>query len=252
MQKVTSVDFGEPLPKLDSRFVHIWSSHYHQIVSLIPIQSPVLEIGTGYGVLAAGLSLLSGKKVWTTEHPSRNYLTSPSYRRFLKEYGIDIVCNDLTEGLPFKKDSFQQVYLCDVVEHFPADTIPTILREVFRILRPGGDLVLSTPNLNRLSGLFRFLAGHSVNPPLEVRKIGETFDHIRELAPKEAIRLLKKNGFQPETCHFSINPYFTADAFGEDNIFSSRMTKVINILTGLIIRMVPRAGDEMYISSKKS
>ena len=251
MHKVSEIDFGEPLHELDSRFVQIWSSHYAKIVEMVPVKAPVLEIGTGYGVLAAGLSMLSGERITTTEHPSRTYLASPSYRSFLEKFRIDIVAHDLKEGLPFKKNSFQQVYLCDVIEHFPPDSIPSILTEIFRVLYPGGNLILSTPNLNRLSGFFRFLAGYSINPPLEVSKVGDTFGHIRELAPKEALRLLTKSGFQPKTCNFSTNPYFTADAFGEDNIFSPKMARIVNNLTGMLIRIMPRIGDEMYILAQR-
>ncbi len=251
MQRVSEIDFGEPLPDLDTRFIQTWSSHYRHIVNLAPIRFPVLEIGAGYGVLAAGLNLLSGKRVWTTEHPSRSYLNSPSYRSFLEAHDICVIGHDLMEGLPFKHSSFQQVYLCDVIEHFPAKSMLPVLGEICRVLCPGGTLILSTPNLNRLSCLFRFLAGYTVNPPLEVRKIGQTYDHIRELAPQEALRLLAKAGFQPRICRFSINPYFTRDAFGEDNIFSSKTARLINLLTKLMIRIIPRMGDEMYILSRK-
>jgi 2-polyprenyl-3-methyl-5-hydroxy-6-metoxy-1,4-benzoquinol methylase len=251
MQRVSEIDFGEPLPQLDDKFVRVWSSHYAKIAGMTQVKPPILEIGTGYGVLAAGLGLISGGRVCSTEHPSRSYLTSASYLSFLNEFKIDMIAHDLTEGLPFKQESFQQVYLCDVIEHFPPESIPFILHEISGVLRPGGSIILSTPNLNRLSGLFRLLAGYSINPPLEVRRIGKTFDHIRELAPKEILNLLTKLGFQPKKCKFATNPYFTAEAFGEDNIFSPGMSRAINMLTGILIRVAPRFGDEMYIVADK-
>ncbi len=251
MHRVAGIDFGEPLPELDEKFLRVWSTHYMKIAGIASVKSPLLEIGAGYGVLAAGLSLISGGRVWTTEHPSRSYLASASYRRFLDEFGIEMAAHDLTEGLPFKEKSFEQVYLCDVIEHFAPDVIPFIFREISRVLRPGGNVVISTPNLNRLSGLLRFLAGYSVNPPLEVRRAGDTFDHIRELAPKELLKLLTKQGFQTRRFEFAVNPYFTSEAYGEDNIFSPAAVKVINTLTGLAVRFVPRFGDEMYIVASK-
>ncbi len=55
---------------------------------------------------------------------------------------------DLIEGLPFDDASFDAVISCEVIEHV-RDPVMAI-QELTRILRPGGWLFLSTPNLMRL------------------------------------------------------------------------------------------------------
>ncbi len=62
---------------------------------------------------------------------------------------------DLLQPLPFDSASQDVVVLSEVVEHLP-DWI-VVVREAGRVLRPGGHLILSTPNIHRLHSRLRFL-----------------------------------------------------------------------------------------------
>jgi len=61
---------------------------------------------------------------------------------------------DLGKVLPFDDESFDVVLATEVMEHL-ADH-PTFVREAGRILKPGGRLVLSTPNIHRLKSRVTF------------------------------------------------------------------------------------------------
>lgn len=66
-------------------------------------------------------------------------------------------CN-LDSDLPFRSSTFDLVMMLEVVEHL-AD-IPHILREIARVMKPGGTAILSTPNrLNVTSRLHYLLSG---------------------------------------------------------------------------------------------
>ncbi|MEK7504478.1 MAG: class I SAM-dependent methyltransferase, partial [Patescibacteria group bacterium] len=47
--------------------------------------------------------------------------------------------------LKFTNKSFDLVTLFDVIEHIPSNTEPDTLKEINRVLKPGGHLIISTP-----------------------------------------------------------------------------------------------------------
>jgi SAM-dependent methyltransferase len=54
---------------------------------------------------------------------------------------------DIARGLPLADESAQGVYCSHVLEHVPRDDIPAVLRNTFRLLRPGGVFRLVVPDL---------------------------------------------------------------------------------------------------------
>lgn len=63
-----------------------------------------------------------------------------------KEQGLQIICGDLNEGLPFAEGKFRCVFALSVLEHLLFGC--RFLQETFRVLEPGGRLVVLTPNLS--------------------------------------------------------------------------------------------------------
>ena len=61
-----------------------------------------------------------------------------------KEMRPDIVGDAL--NLPLRSDVADEVLFTDVIEHLPAGTEARALREIHRILRDGGTVVISTPS----------------------------------------------------------------------------------------------------------
>jgi SAM-dependent methyltransferase len=60
--------------------------------------------------------------------------------------GLDIVQADLNRGIPYPQASFSCVYALSVLEHLLNPC--RFLKECRRVLRPGGRLVLLTPNIS--------------------------------------------------------------------------------------------------------
>lgn len=107
------------------------------------------------GWLNTDRTLLAGRNGVTTE-PGRHYvLDGTTHYRAL----------DATRPLPFPDASFARAYAEHFIEHVEPGVAVAWLGEVRRVLRPGGVLRLSTPDLERyvrgyLDGAGRFYEEH--------------------------------------------------------------------------------------------
>ena len=92
--------------------------------------------------------------------------------------GIEPVLANVEEPLPFEAESFDAVVAGELFEHlqFPDD----LVREIHRVLRPGGVLVGSVPNAYNVQNRLRFLRG---KPP------EKDPTHLRMFLP-DAVRAL--------------------------------------------------------------
>jgi ubiquinone/menaquinone biosynthesis C-methylase UbiE len=62
--------------------------------------------------------------------------------------GVDVVA-DVLKGLPFPHDSFDIIVSIHVLPEIPYCDLDATLQELFRILKPGGTLRLSLPDLEK-------------------------------------------------------------------------------------------------------
>lgn len=97
--------------------------------------STILDIGCGNGFLLNKLS----EELPKTKLFGIDVYSLPKSKKW--EYKI----GDITEGLPFKDSSFDCVILGEVIEHVPNPDF--LLREINRVLKKKGTLIISTPNL---------------------------------------------------------------------------------------------------------
>jgi SAM-dependent methyltransferase len=111
------------------------------------------------------------------------------------------------ETFPYADDSFDLVLFCEIIEHLVVDPLHP-LREIHRVLKPGGTLILTTPNVARLDNLLTLLEGRNINGPYS--GFGRYGRHNREYTQDEVRRLLAFAGFD-------VQDIFTADAHPEDH-----------------------------------
>ena len=98
------------------------------------------------------------------------------------------------DPLPFAGESFDLVIFTEVLEHIAITDPAVILGEIRRVLRPGGRMLLSTPNVANLSNVVAFIQGENVFWPPEMF-YGSVDRHNREYTPTELLRLVEKVGF---------------------------------------------------------
>jgi SAM-dependent methyltransferase len=69
--------------------------------------------------------------------------------------GVRVQPVDLNRPLPYPDGSFQHVLALEIIEHLEAPS--AFVREIARVLAPGGTAVISTPNICTIASKLRFL-----------------------------------------------------------------------------------------------
>ncbi len=103
------------------------------------------------------------------------------------------------DRFPYEDASFATVLCCELVEHLPADPVH-MMSEINRILKPGGHLVLTTPNIVSTRAIMGILQGyHPMLFPAYIRPNQEGDAdprHSREYTPQEIKMLFENCGFE--------------------------------------------------------
>ena len=165
--------------------------------------TPALQTKLGYGSVRGCYYGPAGK----TDH-----------HEVVSEQGERFVCDvDLFDAerdrFPYADEAYDTVLCGELLEHLREDPMH-LMSEINRIVKPGGHLVLTTPNVASLRGISAILHGYHpgffpayIRPAVE----GETeARHAREYTPKEIWRLLHDGGFEVltlETGEFLEEPH---------------------------------------------
>ena len=107
-----------------------------------------------------------------------------------ENYKKVIKCDLNKEKIPFLDEEFANVIAGDVIEHL--ENPSSFLREVNRILKKDGRLILSTPQANDWwTTLHNWFFRSMINDP-------DSGEHLQNWTFLDMIRLLKKSGFKVE------------------------------------------------------
>ena len=146
-----------------------------------------------------------------------------------------------TDPLRYPDDHFDVILFCEVVEHLTNDPLAALM-EIRRVLKPGGKLILSTPNSASARNILKIVTGKSVYDRYSA--YGPYGRHNREYTKGEMERLLDAVGFSVETA-------FTANV-----LFPRRAQQIGSFLAELYFSLFSRKraralGQYMFVSSVK-
>jgi len=109
------------------------------------------------------------------------------------------------DGFPYENESFDVVIFCEVVEHLISDPVAALI-EMSRILKPGGTLIVSTPNVARLENVSKMIVGANIYDPYS--GYGPYGRQNREFTRHELVHLL-------QFCGFTVDNHFTTDVHSD-------------------------------------
>ncbi len=103
----------------------------------------ILEVGVGPGHILTAIGKLNKSAVSVGIDISRGMLNQ--YRRALEKHrvGANLVCADALQ-LPFANGAFEGVVASFLLDLFQQRNIPDALREMLRVLAPGGRIVVAS------------------------------------------------------------------------------------------------------------
>jgi len=188
-------------PYIRRRKVHDYELEYYnfhchryeylfKLLDEYPREQSLLDIGAGY------LHFLLGAK--EMGFLSLSAIDQPRINRGLEARGQEFnfrlsECNLKNDNLPFDDGSFDLIFFSETLEHFNFYPLPVFV-ELYRVLKPGGTLIITTPNLTRLNNRIKMLFGRSINYDITNN---QTYGaHFREYNKSELNYLLDKSGFK--------------------------------------------------------
>jgi SAM-dependent methyltransferase len=146
--------------------------HQHRYAAILaalgdaPAGARVLEVGVTPGQCTR-LLVLAGYHVCGVD-------LDPTPRKALwEQLGVPVCQMNLErDNIPYADGTFDRVVFSEVIEHLVYSPLP-VLREFWRVLAPGGKLIITTPNelylKSRIRALAHMLLWRSLDTPAEFR-----------------------------------------------------------------------------------
>ncbi len=173
-------DYYKKVPQGESHNKSRFEKIFSKIIKDVGASSHrILDVGAGDGVLAGEL-----KKNNTVVCMELN----KSRVKRLKERGHKVIEQDIEEKWRTKDGSFDVVIMTEVLEHCFATV--HILNESYRVLKRGGRVVITTPNITSIGHRLQILLGREPSYYSHT-----SFEHIRIFTPTSLKIMMEKAGF---------------------------------------------------------
>ncbi|MCB0037796.1 MAG: methyltransferase domain-containing protein [Anaerolineales bacterium] len=187
--------------KIDFRHIKYYMSHAQRRVELlcdkvyrhVPPPAAVLEVGAAYGLALLPLQTAGYQVMGADLQQSLD-----TYAYALKAADIPLTTWDLHRETPFSEAQFDVIIASEVLEHLQM-SLKAAVQRLTVALKPGGFLLVTTPNLYQLPHLLRIIRGENINEPFAdepvIKKdvVIDNRTHPREPTMKELRQAMKDN-----------------------------------------------------------
>jgi SAM-dependent methyltransferase len=171
------------------------SSDYDMVRDNCEKDSVIVEIASVPLILTVCLKKAGYNVVGVDIEPER-------FSGVIRDFGLDVrKCDIERQPLPIPDNYCDYVLFNEIFEHLRINPVFSV-REVFRILKPGGKLFLSTPNLHSYRGIINFLfkkraqaTAWDIYEQYEKLETLGHMGHVREYTVPEVRAFLRRAGF---------------------------------------------------------
>jgi SAM-dependent methyltransferase len=147
-------------------------------------------------------------------------------------YAVDLESDEIPE----KSNTFDWILCCEVLEHMDVDPM-FMMSEINRLAKPGGGLLLTTPNVASSWGIAKILKGIEPYFYMQYHKDRSPYRHNYEYSVYSVGKIVKSAGF-------------SGSAWTE-NTFEDPYMVVVDKLTSLGFR-IENTGDNIFAVAHKS
>lgn len=161
----------------------------------------LLEIGIGFSYVTSALrSVFNNDElaVNAVDHPNVPLLSNDAFKSYLAQTQVSLKHVDISsQPLPYDDSHLDVVVFSETIEHISPTIVPIILKEIGRVLRQDGVVIISSPNLAAWHNRWRLMRGKSIfDAALPLDWAGGTYAHIRLYTADEISLLLDHFGMK--------------------------------------------------------
>ncbi|MFE1601418.1 methyltransferase domain-containing protein [Methylobacterium sp. ID0610] len=186
---------------------------------------------------------------WTVvDHPQSQTFTDPTIRGWLDARGIARIGEDFRDPDLSVAEGCADVVLCtEILEHLDYTVAMRLLRRCQRALRPGGLLIITTPNAVCIEHRIRFALGHwdflhFMDDPDDVER--GLLGHIMYYDGARLTRVLRSLGFGPVRAS-------TFNAGHGPGEYRNPLTRAAAIALRALSWLLPRSGQVLLVCAEK-
>lgn len=165
------------------------------------VSGKILDIGCGSGVITHHLASNGANVVGIDNNPLAIKYANVKFNR----ENINFVCTPIKD-FTYEESTFNQIYLIEVIEHMHILEIEYLLKQILLWTRPGGTLLITTPNYNSMWPILEWIVD-----ALNMAQQMKGKQHITPLTKAKISGLCNKAGWHVKDigCFHFVAPFIS-------------------------------------------